>query len=110
MFDLLPLLPKEIQELIRHLGANPLLVALFLISPPDALRYMGFNLLAALLDDLRPTTEGDIRRVQELLQALNQGQTTLEEAQVVQPATPEEETPPQPAEGSPATEQRPDVQ
>jgi hypothetical protein len=110
MFDLLPLLPKDIQTLIRHLTANPLLASLFLISPPDALRYMGFNLLAALFDDLRPTTEGDIRRVQQLLEALHQGRTTLEEVQVVQPATPTEETPPQPAEETPATGQQPDVQ
>jgi hypothetical protein len=110
MINLPPLRPINIQALMRILADNPLLVALFLISPPDALRYMGFDVLAVLFDDLRPTNPADIARVQELVRALNHEQTTLEEAQVVQPAAPVEDPLPQPAERVYSAGQRPDVQ
>jgi len=110
MFDLLPLRPQDIQKLLRDLTLNPLLAALFLISPPDALNYMGFRVIAALFEHLRPTTESDIARVQLLIQALNQGRTTLEEAQVIQPATPVDNPLPWPAVELVPVDARPDVQ
>src|SRR5262249_45418022 len=110
MFGMLPLGPQQIQALLRKLTANPLLVALFLISPPDALNYMGFGVIAVLFEDLRPTTPGDIARVQLLVQALNQGRTTLEEVQVIQPAAALDAALPQPAAEPAPASVRPDVQ
>jgi hypothetical protein len=63
-----------------------------------------------LFEHLRPTTESDITRVQLLIQALNQGRTTLEEAQVIQPATPVDNPPPRPAMEPVPVDARPDVQ
>jgi hypothetical protein len=69
MFDLRPLRQLDIRALMRDLTANPLLAALFLISPPDALNYMGFRVIAMLFEYLRPTTQSDIARVQLQIQA-----------------------------------------
>jgi hypothetical protein len=87
----------DIQTILRKLTDTPLLAALFLISPAEALTYMGFGGLARFLDSLRPTSAEDVRQVKLLVQALDQGQTTLEQPQVVQYATPPPAAPPQPA-------------
>ena len=71
---------------------------------------MGFGVIAVLFEDLRPTAPEDIARVQMLVQALNQGRTTLEEVQVVQPAAPAEDTLPQPVEELTPAVQPSDVQ
>jgi hypothetical protein len=83
-----PFGPLDIQTILRKLTDTPLLAALFLLSPAEALTYMGFGVLARFLDSLRPTTAEDVRQVKLLVQALDQGYTTLEQPQVVQAATP----------------------
>ncbi len=83
-----PFGPLDIQAILRKLTDTPLLAALFLLSPAEALTYMGFGVLARFLDSLRPTTTEDVRQVKLLVQALDQGYTTLEQPQVVQAATP----------------------
>lgn len=87
MFNRNPPGSPDLLELLRKLGDSPLLVALFLISPPDALRALGLDLLASLVAGLRPTTPEDARLVQPLLRSFEQGRTTLNEAQVIQTAT-----------------------
>ena len=86
MFDRLPIGPRTITMLLRKLADNPLLAALFIISPADALRVLGLDALAALLDPLWPTAPADVRRAELLRNALAHGRTTLEQPQLVQPA------------------------
>lgn len=94
MFDRLALPSLDIQALLRRLSANPLLMALFLISPPDALNYLGLGLFAGLFQDMRATTAGDLARVTLLTQALNQGRTSLDKPQIVQSAALVKKRPP----------------
>src|SRR5579859_614175 len=110
MLDLLSFGPQIILLLRRNLIANPLLTALFLISPPDALRTMGFSAIAGLLEDLSPMTPGDRAQAQLLVQALAYGRSTLEEVQIIQPAAPAEAPLLRPDEEQAPIVHRPDVQ
>lgn len=83
-----PFGPLDIQAILRKLTDTPLLAALFLLSPAEALNYMGLGALAGFFEGLRPASAEDARQVRLLVQALDQGYTTLEQPQVVQAARP----------------------
>jgi hypothetical protein len=83
MFDFLLPNKKDLEALFRALAGNPLLAALLLISPIEAFKFL--NIVPKFLGALLPIAAEDAQLAQALLQALQEGRTTLERPQVIQP-------------------------
>jgi hypothetical protein len=79
VFSKLFLSEKDLEAIQQALSRNPLLASLLMISPIDAFRYL--NLVPRLFDALLPAPAEDARLVQELVQALKEGRTALDQLQ-----------------------------
>ena len=79
MFSKLFLSEKDLDAIQQALTRNPLLASLLMISPIDAFKYL--NLMPRFFDALLPAPAEDVRLVQELVQALEEGRTALQQLQ-----------------------------
>ncbi|HET9224751.1 MAG TPA: hypothetical protein VFO07_19720, partial [Roseiflexaceae bacterium] len=82
MFSKLFLSEKDLDDIQKALFSNPLLASLLMTSPADAFRYL--NLMPRFFDALLPPPAEDVRLVQELKRALDEGRTALDQPQIAE--------------------------